>query len=79
MGSLKNDTTYIYERTENEIYAREVGSLDKKLIGWHYDPYKLSDDILWKDIRETAKSNATLQKVLDNAITIYKIIKEDSK
>jgi hypothetical protein len=40
MGSLKPDTTYIYERVGNEVYARESGAdpSTRRLIGYGYDP-----------------------------------------
>jgi hypothetical protein len=34
MGSLTPGATYIYERNGDEIYAREQGQLDRKLIGY---------------------------------------------
>ena len=34
MGTLKPGATYIYERNGDEIYARESGQLDRKLIGY---------------------------------------------
>jgi len=40
MGTLKPDTSYIYERVGNEVYAREAGSdpSTRRLIGYGYDP-----------------------------------------
>jgi hypothetical protein len=38
MGTLKPGAQYIYERSGREIYAREFGSADRKLIGYEYDP-----------------------------------------
>jgi hypothetical protein len=40
MGSLRPNTTYIYERVGNEVYAREAGAdpSTRKLIGYGYDP-----------------------------------------
>lgn len=38
MGTLKPGATYIYERNGDEIYAREHGQLDRKLIGYNWDP-----------------------------------------
>jgi hypothetical protein len=40
MGTLKPDTTYIYERVGNEVYARESGAdpADRVLVGYGYDP-----------------------------------------
>jgi hypothetical protein len=34
MGSLKPSTTYIYERVDNRIYAREMGQIKRQLVGW---------------------------------------------
>ena len=40
MGTLKPGATYIYERTGNEVYAREFGAdpADRTLVGYGYDP-----------------------------------------
>ena len=40
MGQLKPGATYIYERTGNEVYAREFGAdpADRTLVGYGYDP-----------------------------------------
>ena len=40
MGSLKPGATYIYERNNGTVYAREFGAdpADRKLIGYEYDP-----------------------------------------
>jgi hypothetical protein len=37
MGTLKPGVTYVYERNDREVYAREVGSTERKLIGYEYD------------------------------------------
>jgi hypothetical protein len=39
MGTLKPDTTYVYERNGDEIYARESGQVNRQLIGYKYDPF----------------------------------------
>jgi hypothetical protein len=38
MGTLKPGVTYVYERNGREVYAREVGSTERKLVGYEYDP-----------------------------------------
>jgi hypothetical protein len=91
MGSLKPGVTYIYERNGDEVYAREFGETDRKLIGYKYeiedkpDPrtadgrplYKhLQESKLWGEIRREAKTNITLQKALDRAIMIYRLSKD---
>ncbi len=34
MGSLKPGATYIYERADGRIYAREFGSNQRQLVGY---------------------------------------------
>ena len=34
MGKLKPGATYIYERVDNRIYAREFGSSERQLVGY---------------------------------------------
>jgi hypothetical protein len=84
MGSLKPGATYIYERVDDVVYAREMGAdpSTRKAIGWDYDPAK-SDHLtemrhgyLWNQIHEEAKTNPTLQKALEQCIIIYNLSKE---
>ena len=89
MGSLTPGATYVYERNGEEIYAREVGKTDRKMIGYQYegkvDPrtpdgrplYEhIREDKLWGEIRRAAPTNPALQKALDRAILIYKMTKD---
>ena len=89
MGTLKPGATYIYERNGEEIYAREVGTTERKLIGCQYenkvDPRTndgrplhehMMEDQLWGNIRRAAPSNPALQKALDRAILIYKMTED---
>jgi len=89
MGDLKPGAKYIYERNGEEIYAREFGDKERKLIGYQYensvDPRTsdgrplidhMREDKMWGEIRRMAPSNPTLQKALDRAIMIYKLSKD---
>ena len=89
MGDLKPGAKYIYERNGDEIYAREFGDNERKLIGYQHenkiDPRTndgrplhehMKEDQLWGQIRREAKTNVTLQKALDRAIMIYKLSKD---
>lgn len=85
MGQLKPGATYIYERADGVVYAREFGSSERKEIGWDYDsrtpdgrPLRdhLLEDKLWGEIRREAKTNLALQSALDRAIMIYKLSKD---
>lgn len=73
MGSLKPGATYIYERSNGQVWAREVGSNDRTLIGWDADTQY---SLLWRDIPQAAKTNPALQKAVDRVIMIYKLSKE---
>ena len=87
MGSLKPGATYVYERNEGTVYAREIGAdpSTRREIGYTYDPRTddgrplhdhIQDSKLWGQIRQEAKTNITLQKALDRAIMIYKLSKD---
>ena len=90
MGTLKPGATYIYERNGDEIYARESGKTERKLVGYQYenniDPRTsdgrpliehIRDDKLWGEIRRAAPTNPALQKALDRAIMIYRLSKDN--
>jgi hypothetical protein len=92
MGSLTPGATYVYERNGEEIYAREVGKTERKMIGYQYenkiDPrtsdgrplYEhIKEDKLWGEVRRAAKSNEALQLALDRAILIYHMSKDNGK
>ena len=91
MGSLKPGATYIYERNGEEIYAREFGETERKLIGYRYemenkpDPRTndgrplhehLMESKMWGEIRRMAPTNPALQKALDRVIIIYRLSKD---
>jgi len=80
-SKLKPNTKYVYESPDGgeTVYAREFGSDEKILIGISPKAQSLiaarQDDELWKNIREAAKTNKSLQVILDHAILMYKLIK----
>ena len=91
MGSLKPGATYIYERDGEEVYAREFGETERKLIGYKYemedkpDPRTndgrplhehLMESKMWGEIRRMAPTNPALQKALDRVIMIYRLSKD---
>ena len=91
MGTLKPGATYIYERNGDEVYAREFGETERKLIGYKYemedkpDPRTndgrplhehLMESKMWGEIRRMAPTNPALQKALDRAIMIYRLSKD---
>lgn len=84
MSRLKPGATYIYERIDNIVYAREAGSdpSTRFEIGRDYDPKTKSwgeqvlEDKMWGEIRRMARTNPTLQDAVDRVIMIYKLSKD---
>jgi hypothetical protein len=89
MGSLKPDATYIYERVDGTVYAREFGSTDRTIVGYDYDPKEFEtykriaedylEDTLWQDIKEEAKTNSVLQEALERVKILYHLSKNNAK
>ncbi len=91
MGTLTPGASYIYERNGEEIYAREVGETERKLIGYKYEmenkpdprtadgrPLRESilDSKMWSEIRREARTNTALQKSMEQCIIIYHLSKD---
>jgi hypothetical protein len=91
MGSLTPNSTYVYERVGDEIYARESDKTERKLIGYRYEMENKPDprtndgrplrehmleDKLWGEIRRAARTNPALQKSLEQCIIIYHLSKD---
>lgn len=88
MGQLKPGATYIYEKADGVVYAREFGKTERKEIGWAYDPRTpdgrplhdhLKDDKLWGEIRRAAKTNPALHEALERVKIIYHLGKKDEQ
>lgn len=85
MGSLKPGATYIYERADGVVYAREFGAQpsERFAIGWDYDTQqrmsRIKEDKLWEEIRQAAKSNPVLQSELDRVKIVYELSKKDGQ
>ena len=92
MGNLKPGATYVYERNGEEIYARETGQTDRKLIGYQYenkvDPRTndgrplhehLREDKLWGEIRRAARTNKALHEAMERVKLLYHLSKDHGK
>lgn len=74
MGRLTPGATYIYERDKDTVYAREIGSTERRVIGMDY-PID-GTPVNWHDVVIVAKTNPALQSALDRVIMLYKLSKE---
>jgi hypothetical protein len=78
MGSLKPGATYIYERADGIVYAREMGADPRARfvvgyeLGKDYDSVK-RNKINWADLLEESKNNKALADVLDRVIMLYEL------
>jgi hypothetical protein len=73
MGKLNPGATYIYERDGDTVYARELGSNERRVIGMDYPTVT---SVNWHDVVIVAKTNTTLQHALDRVIMLYKLSKD---
>jgi hypothetical protein len=87
-GRLTPGASYIYERVDGIVYARQMGeSPDQRFeIGRDYDPRTsdgrplhdhIMDSKLWGEIHRAAKTNTALQDALDRVKVIYELSKQD--
>jgi hypothetical protein len=78
MGSLKPGATYIYERNDGIVYAREHGAdpATRFVVGYEsgqdYDSVK-RNKINWADLLEESKNNKALADALDRVIMLYEL------
>ena len=84
LNRLKSGATYIYERHDGIIYARESGgnSNEKFIVGYEspQDYERLSgvkEDQLWRKIRQAADTNPALQEALDRVKVLYELTKDE--
>jgi len=85
MGTLKPGATYIYERADGIVYAREQGAdpRERFVVGYEsgqdYDPVRadIKENQLWHDIRSAARTNLALQEALDRVKVLYELSKDE--
>ena len=83
LGGLKPGATYIYERYDGIIYARESGTPhgERFIVGYEspQDYERLTgvkEDKVWAEIRRAAKTNPALQEALDRVRVLYELSKK---
>ena len=85
MGSLKPGATYIYERNDGIIYAREHGAdpATRFVVGYEsgqdYDTVQaltgIKEDRLWNEIRQATRTNPALQEAMNRVKVLYELSK----
>lgn len=81
MGSLNPGATYIYERAEGIIYAREFGKTERHVVGYEsgkeYDPYG-GNKRMMTDLNEIVKmceTDTAMRELLDKLFMLYNLKK----
>jgi hypothetical protein len=85
MGSLKPGATYIYERVDDTVYAREVGAppSDRVTVGYNFKKESTVFGVPLSEVAEmiqiftAAETNPALQKALERAKIIYYLSKKE--
>ena len=84
LGTLKPNEPLIYERAEGVVYARYANdsTTPRWIVGG--DPASVAraqGDLLnysdWQDLCRLANEHPTLEKLLDQLVTMYYIVKDD--
>ncbi len=85
MGSLTPGATYIYERSEGIIYAREFGAdpSTRRVVGYEsgadYDPYKSGPTKrMLSELNEVVKmceTDPAMRELLDQLFVLYNLKK----
>lgn len=90
MGTLTPGATYVYERVNDVVYAREAGSdpSTRKIIGYSIettDPYckNLLDryflEVHWAEILKATEHNTALRDAVERVKILYHLSKETNE
>jgi hypothetical protein len=83
MGQLKPGATYVYESPDGgeTVYAREMGSTERRLIGKSYKAVlkeELNSEVeLFKKIHMAAKNDPVLKEAVERVKLLYHLGKKD--
>jgi hypothetical protein len=79
---LRIDLVYESPDKGETIYARKVGSTERVLISMSEKAWSRINEQeqaeIWKDIRGLAKTNPSLNDVLDRLLVVYNLIKKEN-
>jgi len=84
MGSLKPGETYIYERADGIIYAREFGETKRtEVVGYENDDHQISASSkrMLSELNEVVKMcerDPEMRELLDKLFVVYNLKKKES-
>lgn len=77
MGTLAPGATYIYERVDDRIYAREMGQTKRRLVGWA-DSNSVSMREYASEINSVlamCETDPAMRELLDRLFVLYNLKK----
>ena len=80
MGTLTPGATYIYERVDNRIYAREFGQTKRRLIGIEQNSSTVSEPTRRmmnqiNDVLAMCEQHPDMKELLDKLFVLYNLRK----
>lgn len=81
MGTLKPGATYIYERVDGRIYAREFGAEPdtRKLVGYELKQQELAERRYYfnhiNDVLVMSEQHEDMKELLDKLFVLYNLRK----
>jgi hypothetical protein len=78
VGSLNPGATYIYERVDNRVYAREMGQTKRRLVGWTDDSSvsmrEYTSEI--NSVLRMCETDPAMRELLDKLFVLYNLKKQ---
>jgi hypothetical protein len=79
MGSLKPGATYIYERANGRIYAREFGSTQRQIVGYDSQVQEFKERRYYmnhiNDVLQMCEQDPAMRELLDQLFVLYNLKK----
>lgn len=77
MGSLTPGVTYIYERVDNRIYAREMGKTKRELVGWTDNKSQTMREYCSEinQVLAMCETDPAMKELLDQLFVLYNLKK----
>lgn len=77
MGSLTPGATYIYERVEGRIYAREFGKSDRQLVGYTHGQEEQQQRRYYmneiNNVLTMCEKDSAMKELLDQLFVMYNL------
>ena len=79
MGSLKPGATYIYERANGRIYAREFGKTDRMIVGYENKQQETAEMRYYmtemNNVLLMCESDPAMKELLEQLFVLYNLKK----